>query len=139
MRFVRADYPPDNASYKNVCYLINDNWDDYRFKTSFSSILFDRHGQRHELGGIKILPKGWEKGRVPVPALFNELDKTWCSLGNARANASAAIESDISITNTGSTPRMKGVYSLIRGRRSTSAMPLIAARKRTSRDFRVGP
>jgi len=85
MLFNRVDYPPDqDRSHRQACFLVNDNWDDFTFKTSFSSVLFDEAGVRHELGGVRILKRGLTSGRVPLPTHFPELDEEWCSLGMSR-------------------------------------------------------
>jgi ABC-type transport system involved in cytochrome c biogenesis ATPase subunit len=85
MRFDRVDYPPDkDRTHQQTCFLVNDNWDDFTFKTSFSSLLFDESGVRHELGGVRILSRGLTSGRVPLPTHFNELNEDWCSLGMSR-------------------------------------------------------
>lgn len=84
MRFRRVDSHPSGDAGRSVCFLVNDNWDDFSFKTSFSSILFDAESVRHELGGVRILPKGWRGGRVPLPPRFDALDTEWCSLGGSR-------------------------------------------------------
>src|ERR1700730_8196178 len=85
MQFTRTDYQPDDSKgHSSVCYLINDNWDDFSFKTIFSVVLYDHEGARHDLGPVRILKRGLESGRVPLPALFTELDDEWCSLGTHR-------------------------------------------------------
>jgi hypothetical protein len=84
MRFHKVDSLPSTDRARNLCYLIYDNWDDYSFKTSFYSVLYDSAGVGHKLGGIKILQKGMTSGRVPVPSQFDVLDQNWCSLGNTR-------------------------------------------------------
>lgn len=85
MKFLRVDYPPDeDKKVRRTCYLVNNNWDDFGFKTSFQSFLFDDDGQRHELGYVKILQKGMKSGYVPLPNLFQELSQDWCSLGGGR-------------------------------------------------------
>ncbi len=68
MNFTRVDFPPDqDRSHWRACFLVNDNWDDFSFKTSFSSVLFDDAGIRHDLGGVRILKRGLTSGRVPLP------------------------------------------------------------------------
>ena len=84
MRFRRVDTIPSSGTAKEACYLINDNWDDFSFKTSFDSVLMDSNGERHDLGGVKILKRGMTGGRVPVENSFDALDDNWCSLGASR-------------------------------------------------------
>lgn len=56
MRFYRVDYPPGKQiSNQDTCYLINDNWDNFSFKTLFSVEVFDDQGDRHDLGAIRIM------------------------------------------------------------------------------------
>jgi len=55
-------YPPQAGRLK--AYLCEDNWDDYYFKTTFSLIVFDEHGIKHNLGNLKIGIAGLEKGWV---------------------------------------------------------------------------
>jgi hypothetical protein len=82
MQFTRVDREPgEQKHFRNACFLINDNWDDFTFKTTFGAVLFDEQGGRHSIGGLKILQRGMTGGRVPLPATFVELGNTWCSLG----------------------------------------------------------
>jgi hypothetical protein len=85
MRFECTNHSPaTDRHYSDVCFLINDNWDDFGFKTTFDVVLFDERQNRHELGHVKILKFGWRGGAVPVPEKFSSLDEDWCSLGNSR-------------------------------------------------------
>lgn len=85
MKFLRTSQEPaENKEANSVCFLINDNWDDFGFKTSFIAVLFDAEGLRHNLGGVRILRRGQKEGRVPLPNDFDELETDWCSLGYSR-------------------------------------------------------
>ncbi|RED25543.1 putative AbiEii toxin of type IV toxin-antitoxin system [Rhodopseudomonas thermotolerans] len=84
MRFRRVENFPGTSAHKGTCYLVNDNWDDFSFKTSFDSILLDAAGDRRDLGGVKILKRGMTGGRVPLDDRFSQLDDDWCSLGTSR-------------------------------------------------------
>jgi ABC-type transport system involved in cytochrome c biogenesis ATPase subunit len=85
MQFNRVDYPPDrDRTDRQTCFLVNDNWDDFTFKTSFNSFVFDEAGICHDLGGVRILNRGLTSGRVPLPQRFDELNEEWCSLGMSR-------------------------------------------------------
>ena len=85
MKFLSVDKPPrDSAAASETCYLVNDRWDDFSFKTTFAAILFDVDGVRHELGGLRILSRGLKHGRVDLPTQFEELGENWCSLGYDR-------------------------------------------------------
>jgi hypothetical protein len=80
MLIFRANPPGEDGRRRKQAYLVYDNWDDYGFKTSFGAFLFDAHGRRHELGGVKILQKGMTGDKVPVPTQFEALDQTWMLL-----------------------------------------------------------
>jgi predicted ATPase len=84
MRFRRVDSYPGQNAVNRTCYLVNDNWDDFSFKTSFVSILVDSSGEKHDLGGVKILNRGMVGGRTPLENAFVELNEDWCSLGVSR-------------------------------------------------------
>lgn len=49
---------------KCVAYLVENNWDDYSFKTTFFLTVFDEYGKQHEIGSLKIGCVGFEKGWV---------------------------------------------------------------------------
>lgn len=42
------------AHYTDAVLLVADNWNDHHFITMFRAILFDEHGERHDLGQVKI-------------------------------------------------------------------------------------
>ncbi|RJG50589.1 AAA family ATPase [Motilimonas pumila] len=60
-------YPPQTG--RLIAFLCEDNWDDYSFKTSFSLIVFDENGARHEIGNLKLgivgLEPGWASEKLP--------------------------------------------------------------------------
>ena len=63
-------------------YLINDNWDDFNFKTAYELVVFDQEGIRHDLGPIKIGYFGQKEGdRTSVPETFKKLKSQYFSLG----------------------------------------------------------
>ncbi|MBZ5612830.1 MAG: ATP-binding protein [Acidobacteriia bacterium] len=64
-----------------MCFLVDDNWDDFGYKTLFHLIYFDEKGSRRELGLLKIMKRGMKLGRVEVKDHFRKLDKTYASLG----------------------------------------------------------
>jgi predicted ATPase len=64
--------------------LINDNWDDFGYKTLFQLIYFNDTGQRLDLGNVKIMSKGLTEGRVSVPSEFTSLGPQFCSLGQSQ-------------------------------------------------------
>ena len=65
-----------------MCFLVDDNWDDFGYKTLFRLIYLDRQGQRSELGHLKIMQRRMGLGRVVVKENFRKLDKSYASLGN---------------------------------------------------------
>jgi predicted ATPase len=69
---------------QRACFLIDDNWDDYNFKTLFQLLVFDESGRRIEVGDVKIANKGLESGRVVVPTKFTFLGPEYCSLGQSQ-------------------------------------------------------
>lgn len=71
-----------SKTWPKAC-LIDDNWDDYTFKTLFSLIVFDEDGVKREIGNIKIAKFGMEDGpaRTDLPATFERLDDEYFSLG----------------------------------------------------------
>ena len=74
-----------NVITSDCCYLINNTWDDFGFKTMFEVVLFDNDGVRHDLGFVKILKVGMVGGgRVDFAVDLPELDENYCSLGNDR-------------------------------------------------------
>ena len=87
MRFFvqgRWDAPPDNEPYPFVV-LRNDNWDDYGFKTLFHPVIHITPNQSVDLRRVKILRLGQESGRTEIREIFDELDESYCSLGQELA------------------------------------------------------
>jgi predicted ATPase len=81
-RFKRA---PARASWPDpepgVCYLKDDNWDDFGFKTLFELGVVTLDGLLHKIGHVKIAQRGLESGRTTIPEDFDGLDESFCSLG----------------------------------------------------------
>jgi predicted ATPase len=65
--------------------LVQDNWDDYSFRTYFELIIYDENGKRHDIGGVKIGQFGLtkEQRRPVLPPQFDELDDSFFSLGQS--------------------------------------------------------
>ena len=63
--------------------LREDNWDDYGFKTLYDAELHGPNGEPVELGQVKILQLGQQRGRPPIPDSFTRLGKDFCSVGQA--------------------------------------------------------
>lgn len=65
-------------------YLVIDDWDDwFKYNTLYALWVYDEHGTRHAIGGVKIGQFGMEEGqrRAAIPDTFNELDDRFFSLG----------------------------------------------------------
>ncbi|GAK70678.1 hypothetical protein RRU01S_13_00160 [Agrobacterium rubi TR3 = NBRC 13261] len=79
-------YPPSKvnlSSIKGQVALQQDNWDDYKFKTTYQ--LYYSDGKAAEplfVGSVKILKLG-QKEREPLQITdpFESLDEQWCSVG----------------------------------------------------------
>jgi predicted ATPase len=61
--------------------LTPDSWDDYGFKTLFSAAYWRSSTEHIDLGAVKILRKGQEKGRTEIPEKTDRLAEDYCSLG----------------------------------------------------------
>lgn len=81
-KFIRA---PARATWPTpvpgICYLKDDNWDDFGFRTLFELGIVTPDGILHEVGGVKIAQRGLQGGRVKIPDEFEVLDQDFCSLG----------------------------------------------------------
>jgi hypothetical protein len=67
-----------------AAFLITDDWDDwFEFSTLFTLVLFDEHGTRHTIGGVKIGQFGMarDQRRPKLPSTFNALEESFFSLG----------------------------------------------------------
>lgn len=67
----------------NVVQLVPSNWDDYSFKTSFNVVFHGEHGDRLELGTVKIAHVGQSHGWTlhSLPKQFSSLPTGCFSLG----------------------------------------------------------
>src|SRR3954462_5842022 len=65
----------------NCCYLKDDNWDDFGFKTLFDLMIVGPDGTAYKPGNLKIMKRGMTAGRVDLPEEFDALDDSYCSLG----------------------------------------------------------
>jgi ABC-type transport system involved in cytochrome c biogenesis ATPase subunit len=82
MRFTVIPYTQSrNLAAADEGFLISDNWDDFSFRTTFSLVYFDETGERHDIGGVKIMRRGMERGRVEVESPFENLPDSYASLG----------------------------------------------------------
>ncbi len=73
---------PTNRSAS--AYLLTDNWNDwFKYTTLYSLVVFDDHGERHSIGGVKIGQFGMAKdqSRADLDKRFDTLDERFFSLG----------------------------------------------------------
>src|SRR4051794_1252085 len=73
--------PP--AGVRTQAYLVTDSWDDFSFKTSFYLTYVDDHGNRTEVGAVKVaaFEMGSGPGRTELPQTFDRLSERFFSLG----------------------------------------------------------
>lgn len=97
MRFTVVPYSvglktSNKLAGQDEAYLIRDNWDDYDFKTTFSLVYFDGERRRLDVGDVKIMRVGVEKGYTPIDETFTTLDQECCSLGQAQEYYEALLQ-----------------------------------------------
>jgi len=72
------------AGAKDKAFLLTDNWDDwFKFATMYVLFYFDKDGEQHRIGEVKIGQFGLtsEQRRPPIPQEFDTLDQSFFSLG----------------------------------------------------------
>lgn len=82
--YVRAYSEPINENFQYPCLmLIQNNWDDYGFKTSFELQYYPDRKSRNIVGTVKImdLRKDEVGGLTILEKTFTELNDNYCSLG----------------------------------------------------------
>ena len=77
----RAIWPPPEPG---VCYLKDDNWDDFGFKTLFELGVVTSDSTFHKIGHVKVTQRGLESGRVRIPDEFDALDDASVRSGGIR-------------------------------------------------------
>ncbi|MBT1827777.1 MULTISPECIES: AAA family ATPase [Enterobacter] len=84
MRFKRV---PRNFKLSDIgepiMYLIDDNWDDFSFRTTFKSVVYDEENKRHDLGILKIGCIGQDESRTEIDESFSVLKDNYFSLGQS--------------------------------------------------------
>ncbi len=79
--WAKVKTPPNQWSV----WLLDNNWDDFNFKTSFEIRIYDPDGNRHSLGTVKISKRGHSKFKRitehPVPPNFEQLPDDFFSVG----------------------------------------------------------
>ena len=69
---------------KDKAYLLTDNWDDwFKFATMYVLFYYDKAGEQHRIGEVKIGQFGLtsEQRRPPLPDEFDTLNESFFSLG----------------------------------------------------------
>jgi hypothetical protein len=69
-----------HKSKEPLVILIQDDWDDYGFQTTFHATVVTESGAL-ELGTVKILHINQESGPTPIESSFTLLSEEYCSLG----------------------------------------------------------
>ncbi len=68
-----------------MVWFVEDNWDDFNFKTTFTVRFFSPAGEQHDLGSVKIGKRGFRShtgiSSHPLPDRFTELDDSFFSIG----------------------------------------------------------
>lgn len=64
-------------------FLIKDRWDDFSYKTMFDVYVFDEHGERHDIGNVKIGFVGQPESSTyeKIPKEFQSLPEEYFSVG----------------------------------------------------------
>ena len=73
---------PSNSINKVI--LVRDNWNDYGFCTTFSLVIFDEQGAKHEMGSMQIAFEGQTTDKSTYAIIdkeFRSLDDKYFSLG----------------------------------------------------------
>ena len=76
--------PPQGEPYPYVVLAV-DGWDDYHFRTLFHPVIYLSQEQRVDLRDVKILKLNQQRGRTQTERYFEELDDSYCSLGQELA------------------------------------------------------
>jgi predicted ATPase len=85
MKFIQVKRGVESKlSGRSICYLAFNNWDDFGFKTTFQSVLFDETGARFDLGFVRIMEFDMKGGVVNLDREFEFLEAKYCSLANDR-------------------------------------------------------
>lgn len=83
-----------NLTGQNEAYLIQNNWDDYGFKTSFFLIFFKEDGTRLDIGEVKIMSAGMKSGYTAMEVAFETLDPNYGALGQDQDYYETLLELD---------------------------------------------
>lgn len=82
---VTGRFPHISSSQVDTAFLTIDNWNDYSYYTLYGIIYVDSHGNRHDLGSVRIAYYGQQTGiaerKFEVGEEFSELNSEFFSLG----------------------------------------------------------
>jgi len=81
MRFIVTESAKRPTKKFPAVVLLRDTWDDFGFKTSFHAKYWRSGSDVVDLGTVKILQRGQERGYPQIPDRFPELSEEFCSLG----------------------------------------------------------
>ncbi|WP_176520031.1 AAA family ATPase [Bacillus toyonensis] len=86
MKFYVVNKPWEIGTYVHeypCVELLADNWNDYGYETTFTLHYFKKKGIRKDFGMVKILNDESNYTRKMIPSTFEQLDSTYCSLGQS--------------------------------------------------------
>ncbi len=86
MKFIKVDnnHKHAPAEGREVGYLWTDNWNDwFKYSTMYYFTYFDRQGEKHDIGQVKIGEFNWavKQRRPNIPENFQQLSGNFFSLG----------------------------------------------------------
>jgi len=74
-------YKGQDSYNVNEFYLFKDNWDDWRYKTTFDLEFYNENKEFKNIGSVKIANKQLSSGSTIVPDSFEQLNEDFFSLG----------------------------------------------------------
>ena len=80
--YTRYLSPIDVENYDDTFLLVQDNWNDFGFYTSFNLYSWI-NGNIKYIGVVKIGQFGVDKGRINIPKIFSKLSEDYFSLGQS--------------------------------------------------------
>jgi hypothetical protein len=72
------------SSPEPLVALVENNWDDYGYQTTFAAIVVAESGSV-DLGSVKILRVNQHLGPTPIERKFTQLSEDYCSLGQTQS------------------------------------------------------
>ena len=121
----QRESPPHDALYPFVV-LVTDGWNDYGYETLFHPVIHLSRDENVNLDNVKILKLGQEGGRTEVKPVFEQLDESYCSLGQELAYYEMLL--DLS-------PEIRSAY--LTAIRDAAADPVVRLRFEDTNGFRT--